>query len=101
MVVLDANDEDTREIVGVQVIPMLLGAVQDQPSWAVLTWAAMTGDFGDELLRERLPAFLDAIHNAFDRYWTPPPPIAEQMAAIERARQEREAADRKQAAPGA
>jgi hypothetical protein len=101
MIGLDADHEQTGEIVGVQVIPMLLGAVQDQPAWAILTWAAMAGDFGDELLRERLPAFLDAVHDAFDRYWVPPPPMEEQMAAIERARQEREAADRKQAAPGA
>lgn len=101
MIGLDADHEETGEIVGVQVIPMLVGAVQDQPSWAILTWAAMAGDFGDEMLRERLPAFLDAVHDAFDRYWTPPPPMEEQMAAIERARQEREAADRKQAAQGA
>ena len=89
---LGPNRESTGEIVGVQVIPMLLGAVQDQPSWAILTWGAMAGDFGDELLRERLPAFLDAVHDAFDRYWTPPPPMEEQLAAIERARHEREAA---------
>jgi hypothetical protein len=86
---LDDDHQETGEIVGVQVIPMLLGAVQDQPEWAVLAWAAMAGDFGDELLRERLPAFLDAVHDAFDRYWTPPPPMEEQLAAIERARQER------------
>jgi hypothetical protein len=103
MIGLDADGEETGEIVGVQVIPMLLGAVQDQPSWAVLTWAAMAGDFGTELLRERLPGFLDAIHDAFDRYWSPAPPIEEQLAAIERVRHERESAaaqDRKNAAPG-
>lgn len=82
---LGLNDESTGEIVGVQVIPMLLGAVQDQPSWAVLAWAAMAGDFGTELLRERLPSFLDDVRDAFDRYWTPAPPIEEQLAAIERA----------------
>ena len=92
MIGLDGDHRETGEIVGVQVIPMLVGAVQDQPEWAVLAWAAMTGDFGEELLRERLPAFLDAVHDAFDRCWTPPPPMEEQMAAIERARQERAAA---------
>ena len=92
MIGLDASHEETGDIVGVQVIPMLVGAVQDQPEWAILAWAAMTGDFGAELLRERLPAFLDAVHVAFDRYWTPPPPMEEQLAAIERARQKREAA---------
>ena len=89
MIGLDNDHEETGDIVGVQVIPMLVGAVQDQPEWAILAWAAMAGDFGDELLRERLPAFLDTVHEAFDRYWTPPPPMAEQLAAIERARQER------------
>ena len=89
---LGPNRESTGEIVGVQVIPMLVGAVQDQPEWAILAWAAMAGNFGEELLRERLPAFLDAVHDAFDRYWMPPPPMEEQMAAIERARQERAAA---------
>ena len=92
MIGLDDDHRETGEIVGVQVIPMLFGAVQDQPEWAILAWAAMAGDFGDELLRERLPAFLDAVHDAFDRYWTPPPPMDEQMAAIERARKAREAA---------
>ena len=89
---LDASGGETGEIVGVQVIPMLLGAVMDQPSWAALAWAAMANYHGIELLRERLPGFLDAVHDAFDRYWTPPPPMDEQMAAIERARQERAAA---------
>lgn len=84
MIGLDADGEDTGEIVGVQVIPMLVGAVQDQPEWAVLAWAAMAGDFGTELLRERLPGFLDDIHDAFDRHWTPAPPIEEQLAAIAR-----------------
>lgn len=92
MIGLDDHHHETAEIVGVQVIPMLVGAVQDQPEWAILAWAAMAGDFGDELLRERLPAFLDAVHDAFDRYWTPPPPMEEQMATIERARKAREAA---------
>lgn len=85
MIGLGEDDLETGEIVGVQVIPMLLGAVQDQPSWAVLAWAAMAGDFGTELLHERLPGFLADIHDAFDRYWTPAPPIAEQLAAIKRA----------------
>ena len=48
----------------------------------------------DRVAAERLPAFLDEVHDAFDRYWTPPPPIEEQLAAIERARQERAAESR-------
>lgn len=84
MLGVDADDEYTGEIVGVQVIPMLLGAVQDQPHWAILTWAAMAGDYGTELLRERLPEFLDEVEAAFRRHWTPAPPIEEQMAEIAR-----------------
>jgi hypothetical protein len=65
------DDEATDEIVGVQVIPMLLGAVQEQPHWAVLAWAAMAGDYGTELLHERLPTFLDEVAAAFNAYCTP------------------------------
>src|SRR4051794_17210866 len=46
MFAVGEDDESTEEIVGVQVMPMLLGAVQDQPHWAALAWAAMAGDFG-------------------------------------------------------
>ena len=82
MLGLGADDEATDEIVGVQVIPMLLGAVQEQPAWAVLAWAAMAGEFGSELLKERLPGFLAQVHDAFTRYWTPPPSMEEQMAGL-------------------
>jgi hypothetical protein len=92
MLALDKDRRSTDEIVGVQVIPMLLGAVQEQPHWAILTWAAMAGDYGTELLKERLPGFLDEVAAAFRQYWKPAPPIEEQMAEIERARQRREAA---------
>jgi hypothetical protein len=81
-----ADDEETGEIVGVQVIPMLLGAVQEQPAWAVLAWAAMAGDFGTELLQERLPGFLTEVHQAFSQYWTPAPSVEEQMAELARAK---------------
>ncbi|MGH2617236.1 MAG: hypothetical protein ACRDJC_18540 [Thermomicrobiales bacterium] len=88
MIGLGPDDEETGKIVGVHVIPMLLGAVQDKPAWAVLTWAAMAGDYGIELLLERLPGFLDEVHGAFDRYWTPAPPIEEQLARLRTAGQE-------------
>ena len=61
------DDEATDEIVGVQVIPMLLGGVQDQPSWAVVVWAVMAGEYGAELLKERLPVFLDEVRQAFEQ----------------------------------
>jgi hypothetical protein len=86
MLGVGADDESTDEIVGVQVIPMLLGAVQEQPAWAVLAWAAMAGDYGTELLKERLPGFLAEVNDAFSRYWTPPPSLEEQMADIARAK---------------
>ena len=86
MLGVGADDEETGEIVGVQVIPMLLGAVQEQPAWAVLAWAAMAGNFGTELLKERLPGFLTEVHQAFSRYWTPPPSVEEQVAGLARAK---------------
>lgn len=92
MIGLDAEGEETGEIVGIHVIPMLLGAVEDKPSWAALAWAAMTGYHGTELLRERLPGFVAEVREAFEEYWTPAPPIEEQLAVIERARQERDSA---------
>ena len=82
MLGVGADDEETGEIVGVQVIPMLLGAVQDQPAWAVLAWAAMAGDFGTELLRERLPGFLTEVKQAFSQYWTPAPSLDQQIADL-------------------
>jgi hypothetical protein len=86
MLGVGADDEETGEIVGVQVIPMLLGAVQEQPAWAVLAWAAMAGDFGTELLKERLPGFLTEVQQAFSQYWTPAPSVEEQLADLVRAK---------------
>jgi hypothetical protein len=67
----DDDDELTGEIVGVHIIPMLLGAVQDHPRWAVLAWAALAGDDDMGLLRERLPGFLQEIEAAFRQFGTP------------------------------
>ena len=88
MFALADDDEIADEIVGVQVIPMLLGAVPEQPSWAILVWAAMAGDHGRELLQERLPMFLDEVREAFNRYWTPPPSMEEQLAEIRRGKRQ-------------
>jgi hypothetical protein len=90
MVGIGPDDEDTDEIVGVHVIPMMLGTIQEQPEWAVLVWAAMAGDYGTELLKERLPIFLDQVAEAFRTYWKPAPPIEEQLAALNRSRGERD-----------
>jgi hypothetical protein len=78
------DNEETDEIVGVQVIPMMLGTIQERPEWAMLVWAAMAGDFGTELMKERLPGFLEEVARAFHEYWTPAPPIEEQLAEIRR-----------------
>jgi hypothetical protein len=85
MIGLGSDGEETGEIVGVQVIPMLLGAVQDQPHWAILAWAAIAGDFGTELLNERLPGFFAEVADAFHQHWKPAPPIEEQLAELKRA----------------
>jgi hypothetical protein len=81
--------EETGEIVGVQVIPMMLGTIQERPEWAGLVWAAMAGEYGAELLKERLPIFLDQVAEAFRTYWKPAPPIEEQLAELARRRDER------------
>jgi hypothetical protein len=83
------DDEETDEIVGIHVIPMMLGTIQEQPDWALLVWAAMGGEYGTELLKERLPIFLDEVREAFQTYWKPAPPIEEQLAAIERRHNEK------------
>jgi len=79
---LNADGEATDEIVGVQVIPMLLGAVQERPEWAVLAWAALAGEYGVELLQERLPGFLEDVADAVSRYWTPAPTMEAQLASL-------------------
>lgn len=88
------DDEETDEIVGVQVIPMMLGTIQEQPEWALLVWAAMASKYGTELLKERLPIFLDEVREAFEKYWQPVPPIEEQLAALERRRDEQRSGQR-------
>jgi hypothetical protein len=93
MIGLGLDDDETDEIVGVQVIPMMLGAVPEHPQWAVLTWAAMAGDYGRELLIERLPPFLAEVEDAFHHYWKPAPPMEEQLAEIARLKAQGEMAD--------
>ena len=84
MVGENEDDSSTREVVGIQVIPLLLGAVRDRPEWAALAWAVMAGDLGQETLRTELPGFIAEVAEAFERYWTPPP-IEEQVVRLARA----------------
>ena len=92
MIGLGPDREETGEIVGIHVIPMMLGAVPARSHWARLVWALMAGDYGTELLKERLPLFIDEVAEAFRLYWKPAPPIEEQLAALQGASRERKPA---------
>jgi hypothetical protein len=85
MVGMHPDESSTGEVVGIQVIPLLLGAVRDRPEWATLAWAVMADDLGRETLREELPKFFAEVEEAFVRYWRPAPPIEEQLARLPRA----------------
>ena len=74
------------EVVGIHVIPLLMGAAQDRPAWSRIAWAVMAEELGRETLREELPGFIAEVAEAFERYWRPAPPIEEQFAALERTR---------------
>ena len=81
-------DEEANEIVGIQVIPFLVGAVQKHPKWAVLAWGSLTGfTWEEEMLRAAIADFIAEVADLFERYWTPPPPIEEQVAHLARAGQ--------------
>lgn len=74
-------DEATNEIVGIQVIPFLVGAVQKHPEWAILAWGALTEfEYEEEMLRTTLASFIAEVRDLFERHWTPSPPIEEQFA---------------------
>ncbi len=66
MVGMNPDETSTGEVVGVQVMPLLLEAVKEHPEWAALAWGAMAGDIGVELLREQLPSFLVQVADLFD-----------------------------------
>jgi hypothetical protein len=72
-------DQGGRAIVGLQVIPMLAGAVREHPSWAVVAWGALAKGVGDETLRTVLPEFFGAIRAAFERSWPLPRLVANQQ----------------------
>lgn len=82
---LQSDDSSTNEVVGIQVMPLLVGAVQKHPEWAVLAWGALTGfRYEEEMLRTALAAFVAEVRDLFERHWTPPPPIEEQLARLPR-----------------
>lgn len=82
MIGLDASHKETGEIVGIHVIPMMLEAVPARPEWSILTWAVLAGEYGTDLVRERLPLFIAEVAAAFETYWQPAPPIEEQLATM-------------------
>jgi hypothetical protein len=92
MIGLDSDRKETGEIVGIHVIPMMLEAVPARPEWSVLTWAVLAGEYGTELVQERLPKFIDEVAEAFETYWKPAPPIEEQLATMRRASRGRKSA---------
>jgi hypothetical protein len=86
MVGMDGDDASPGEVVGIQVIPLLLGAVRDHPRWATLAWGALSGFGWDaEPLRAEIARFVDEIAELHERHWAPAPPIEEQLARLPRA----------------
>ena len=67
MLGLNNDESSTEEVVGIQVIPLLLGAVEDRPEWAALAWGVMAGDLGQETLRTELPDFIAEVRDAFEQ----------------------------------
>jgi len=88
MIGLNDDESSTEHVVGIQVMPLLVGAVQQHPDWARLAWGAMVGPgTEDELLRSAVAAFIDEVADLFARYWTPAPPWDEPVATRRRTKQ--------------
>lgn len=86
MIGLNDDESSTEHVVGIQVMPLLVGAVQRHPDWAVLAWGALTGfRWEEEMMRAAVGAFIAEVAELFDRYWTPAPPWEEQVADLPRA----------------
>lgn len=60
-------DWETGEIVGIQGIPFLLGAVRQRADWVALAWAVLAGKFGRQVMEEALPRFVAEVADAFRR----------------------------------
>jgi hypothetical protein len=60
-------DWETGEIVGIQGIPFLLGAVRQRADWVALAWAVLAGEFGRQIMEEALPRFVAEVADAFRR----------------------------------
>jgi len=74
MIMIGMNDDETGtgEVVGIHVYPMAAGVLPTHPGWRPLTEPTPP--------HEAIAAFVAEVRDLFDRYWTPPPPIEEQLA---------------------
>lgn len=73
---LDPDGEETGEIVGIHVYP-LLAAAQARPAWRALAEPDPPAEF--------VARFVAEVKDLFERYWTPAPPIEEQPVWSRRA----------------
>lgn len=73
---VDEDDAETGEVVGVRVYPLLAGAARTHPAWRALA--------DPNPAPEAVARFVAEVEALFARYWTPAPPIAEQLARLRR-----------------
>ncbi|MBA3416224.1 MAG: hypothetical protein H0U10_13465 [Chloroflexia bacterium] len=76
MVGMDSEYQSTDEVVGIHVYPLLAGAARHRPHWRRLA------EPGPPL--EAVASFVSEVRDLFERYWTPAPPIDEQLARLGR-----------------
>ena len=83
LVGVDPGGEETGDVVGIHVYPLLVGAVAHHPRWARLAWAALAGwEHDGGMLREELPGFVTEVRELFERFWTPAPPAEDRPADL-------------------
>ncbi len=68
MVGMNEDESSTGEIVGVQVLPLLVGAVNSYPGWATLARGSLAGYEEDETVRAAVAAFLVDVAALYERY---------------------------------
>lgn len=68
---------ETGEIVGIQGIPFLLGAVRQRPAWAALAWGKLAGKYGERTLNQALNRFVAEVAEAFRQDGLGGAPLAE------------------------
>ena len=80
LVGLGPDGKDTGEVVGIHVYPLLAGAARKPAYWGRLA--------EPEPPAELIARFVAEVRDMFERYWTPAPPVAEQLAGARRVRTE-------------